>query len=273
MCGRVIQSSGPLRYGIVDGLDVRDNRVHNYPPRWNAAPSQDLLVIRMMAQMSSKDGFIAALDQSGGSTPAALRLYGIPDNDYAGEPQMFKIMHEFRVRIITSPAFNGQKVLGSILFERTMDGEVKGKPVPGYLWEDRGVVPFVKVDKGLAAEKDGVSLMNPMPDLEPLLERAIKRGVFGTKMRSFINLASQEGIAAVVEQQFDIADQIAPPSAGPNISLCCRSMQSASATAYPSIVGRRRLMNRSCAGNTNKHVARSGGLLRRSNFGAATKRH
>src|SRR5438067_1600452 len=127
----------------------------------------------------------------------------------AGEPQMFKIMHEFRVRIITSPAFNGQKVLGSILFERTMDGEVKGKPVPAYLWEDRRVVPFVKVDKGLAAEKDGVNLMKPMPDLEPLLERAIKRGVFGTKMRSFINLASREGIAAVVEQQFDIADQIA----------------------------------------------------------------
>ena len=154
---------------------------------------------RMMAQMSSKDGFIAALDQSGGSTPAALRLYGIPDSAYGGEPQMFKLMHEFRVRIITSPAFNGQKVLGAILFERTMDGEVKGKPVPTYLWEDKGVVPFVKVDKGLAAEKDGVSLMKPMPDVEPLLERAVKRGVFGTKMRSFINLASQEGIAAVVK--------------------------------------------------------------------------
>ena len=178
---------------------------------------------RMMAQMSSKDGFIAALDQSGGSTPAALRLYGIPDSAYGGEPQMFKLMHEFRVRIITSPAFNGQKVLGSILFERTMDGEVKGKPVPAYLWEDRGVVPFVKVDKGLAAEKDGVSLMKPMPDVEPLLERAVKRGVFGTKMRSFINLASQEGIAAVVKQQFDIADQIAKhelmPIIEPEVSI------------------------------------------------------
>jgi len=164
---------------------------------------------RMMAQMSMKDGFIAALDQSGGSTPAALRLYGIPDSAYVGEEQMFKLMHEFRMRIITSPAFNGQKVLGAILFERTMDGEVKGKPVPAYLWEDRGVVPFVKVDKGLAAEKDGVNLMKPMPDVEPLLERAVNGDVFGTKMRSFINLASREGIAAVVRQQFDIADQIA----------------------------------------------------------------
>src|SRR5262249_5647321 len=144
---------------------------------------------RMMAQMSSKDGFIAALDQSGGSTPGALRLYGIPDSAYGGEAQMFKLMHEFRVRIITSPSFNGQKVVGAILFERTMDGEAKGKPVPAYLWEDRGVVPFVKVDKGLA-EKDCVNLMKPMPDVEPLPERAVKRGVFGTKM-----LLHQPGVA------------------------------------------------------------------------------
>jgi len=170
-----------------------------------------------MAQMSSKDGFIAALDQSGGSTPAALRLYGIPDSAYGGEPQMFKLMHEFRVRIITSPAFNGQKVLGAILFERTMDGEVKGKPVPTYLWEDQGVVPFVKVDKGLAAEKDGVSLMKPIPGLDALLVRASKLGVFGTKMRSVINLASKDGIVAVVAQQFAVAAQVSAQGLTPII--------------------------------------------------------
>jgi fructose-bisphosphate aldolase class I len=146
------------------------------------------------------------------------------------------------VRIVTSPAFNGQKVLGSILFERTMDGEVKGKPVPAYLWEDRGVVPFVKVDKGLAAEKDGVSLMKPMPDVEPLLERAVKRGVFGTKMRSFINLASQEGIAAVVKQQFDVADQIARhglmPIIEPEVSIKSQDKAGAEAILLAEITKR-----------------------------------
>ena len=197
---------------------------------------------RMMAQMSSRDGFNAALDQSGGSTPAALRLYGIPDSAYGNEVQMFKLMHEFRVRIITSPSFNGQKVVGAILFERTMDGEAKGKPVPAYLWEERGVVPFVKVDKGLTAEKDGVSLMKPMPDLEPLLERAVKIGVFGTKMRSFINLASQEGIAAVVKQQFDIADQIAKhglmPIIEPEVSIKSQDKAGAEAILLAEITKR-----------------------------------
>ncbi len=163
---------------------------------------------KMMAQMSGKAGFIAALDQSGGSTPGALRLYGIPDSEYSGDAQMFKLVHEMRVRIITAPAFTGAKVIAAILFERTMDGEAKGKPVPTYLWEERGVVPIVKVDKGLDAEKDGVSLMKPMPDLEPLLARATRLGVFGTKMRSVINLASKDGIAAIVKQQFEIADRI-----------------------------------------------------------------
>src|SRR5277367_6031163 len=164
---------------------------------------------KMMAQMSGKGGFIAALDQSGGSTPGALRLYGIPDNAYSGDAEMFSVMHEMRVRIMTTPAFTGAKVIGTILFEGTMDGEVKGKPTPSFLWEDRGVVPFVKVDKGLEAEKDGVSLMRPMPELDTLLARAVKLGVFGTKMRSVINLPSKEGIAAVVAQQFDVAAQIA----------------------------------------------------------------
>jgi fructose-bisphosphate aldolase class I len=164
---------------------------------------------KMMAQISGRDGFIAALDQSGGSTPGALRLYGIPDNAYSGDAEMFRLMHEMRVRIMTAPAFTGAKVIATILFEGTMDGEVQGKPTPAFLWEERGVVPFVKVDKGLEKENDGVQLMRPMPELDALLTRAVKLGVFGTKMRSVINLASKEGIAAVVSQQFAVAAQIA----------------------------------------------------------------
>ncbi len=178
---------------------------------------------KMMAQMSGKGGFIAALDQSGGSTPGALRLYGIPDSAYKSQEEMFRLVHEMRVRIITAPAFTGEKVIGAILFERTMDGEAKGKPVPAFLWEDRGVVPFLKVDKGLDAEKDGVSLMKPMPDLDPLLARATKLGIFGTKMRSVINLASKTGIAAIARQQFEIGEQIAEhglmPILEPEVSI------------------------------------------------------
>jgi len=164
----------------------------------------------MMTQMSSKPGFIAALDQSGGSTPGALRLYGVPDSDYKGDDaKMFELVHEMRVRIITAPSFTGEKVIAAILFERTMDGEAEGKPVPTYLWEGRGVVPIVKVDKGLAEEKDGVRLMKPIPDLDKLLGRAAKLGVFGTKMRSVINLASKTGIAAIAKQQFEFGERIA----------------------------------------------------------------
>ena len=162
----------------------------------------------MAEQITHGRGFIAALDQSGGSTPGALRLYGVPDTAYSGDAEMFRLMHEMRVRIMTSPAFTGAQVLGAILFEHTMDGDAQGKPVPTFLWE-RGVVPFLKVDKGLAAEQDGVSLMKPMPELDALLARAVKLGVFGTKMRSTINLPSQDGIAAVVKQQFEVAAQIA----------------------------------------------------------------
>jgi fructose-bisphosphate aldolase, class I len=164
---------------------------------------------KMIAQISGQGGFIAALDQSGGSTPGALRLYGIPDNAYSGDAEMFRLVHEMRVRIMTAPAFTGAKVIATILFEGTMDGEVRGKPTPAFLWEDRGVVPFVKVDKGLEAEKDGVQVMRPMPELDALLTRAARLGVFGTKMRSVINLASKAGIAAVVAQQFEVAGQIA----------------------------------------------------------------
>ena len=163
---------------------------------------------KMMLQMAEKNGFIAALDQSGGSTPTALRLYGIADSDYNGDEEMFRLMHEMRVRIMTSPTFSGDKVIGAILFEKTMDGEAKGRPVPAYLWEDRGVVPFLKVDKGLAAEENDVQLMKPMPELDSLLARAVGRGIFGTKMRSVISNANRTGIAAVVKQQFEVGQQI-----------------------------------------------------------------
>ena len=147
---------------------------------------------KMMAQIAVKDGFIAALDQSGGSTPSALRLYGIPDSAYSGDAEMFRLMHEMRVRVMTAPAFTGAKVIAAILFEGTMDGQAQGKSVPAFLWEERGVIPFLKVDKGLEAEKDGVSLMKPIPALDALLTRAVKLGVFGTKMRSVIKLPSKE---------------------------------------------------------------------------------
>src|SRR3984885_224711 len=163
---------------------------------------------KMLAQVSKKPGFFAALDQSGGSTPGALKLYGIPETAYNGDAEMFKLIHEMRVRIITAPAFTGDKVIGSILFEATMDGQAEGKPVPSFLWEDRGVVPFLKVDKGLETEANGVRLMKPIPGLDTLLERAVKLGVFGTKMRSVIDHASQEGIAAISKQQFEVAAQI-----------------------------------------------------------------
>jgi fructose-bisphosphate aldolase class I len=163
----------------------------------------------MAAQISGKSGFLAALDQSGGSTPGALRLYGIPDNAYSSDEEMFRLMHEMRVRIMTAPAFTGAKVIGVILFERTMNGEAQGRPVPDFLWRDRGVVSFLKIDKGLQAESNGASLMRPIPEIDALLSRAVRLGIFGTKMRSTINLASRDGIAAVVAQQFGLAAQIA----------------------------------------------------------------
>ena len=163
----------------------------------------------MMAQMSGKGGFIAALDQSGGSTPKALAQYGVPESAYHGDAEMFGEIHKMRVRIMTAPAFTGDKVLGAILFEGTMDGEAQGVPVPSFLWEKRGVVPFVKVDKGLEAEQDGAQLMKPIEGLDILLARAAKLGVYGTKMRSVIARASASGIAAIVRQQFEVAEQIA----------------------------------------------------------------
>ncbi len=164
---------------------------------------------KMLKQIVDHAGFIAALDQSGGSTPDALRVYGIPDSAYSSDADMFRLMHEMRVRIMTAPAFRGDKIVAAILFEQTMDGRVRQDPVPSFLWERRGIVPFLKVDKGLEAERDGVRLMKPIPALDALLKRAVNLGVFGTKMRSVINLPSKNGIAAVVKQQFELAEQIA----------------------------------------------------------------
>jgi fructose-bisphosphate aldolase class I len=161
----------------------------------------------MTAKIERGDGFIAALDQSGGSTPKALKGYGIEEGAWGSDEEMFDLIHQMRSRIITSPCFGTGKVIGAILFERTMDGTVAGKPTPEALI-DRGVVPFIKIDKGLEAEANGVQLMKPMPDLDTLLARAKGLGVFGTKERSVINLANREGIAAVVKQQFDIARQV-----------------------------------------------------------------
>jgi fructose-bisphosphate aldolase class I len=161
----------------------------------------------MTSKIAAGRGFIAALDQSGGSTPKALKGYGIEADAFSNDDEMFGLIHDMRVRIITSPAFTGDKVLGAILFERTMDGQAGGKPVPAALIE-RGVVPFIKIDKGLEDEKDGVQLMKPMPELNALLARAKALGVFGTKERSVINLANPAGIAAVVRQQFEVAQQV-----------------------------------------------------------------
>jgi fructose-bisphosphate aldolase, class I len=153
-------------------------------------------------------GFFAALDQSGGSTPKALELYGVPASAYANDDEMFDLMHEFRRRIITAPAFTGDRVLGAILFEQTMERDIDGVATPQYLWERKNIVPFVKVDEGLADEADGVRLMKPFTRLEALLERAVARRVFGTKMRSFISRADPGGVAAVLDQQFRYAGQI-----------------------------------------------------------------
>ena len=159
-------------------------------------------------KISSGKGFIAALDQSGGSTPKALEGYGIGKDAWKTDEEMFALMHAMRARIIKSPAFTGDRVIGAILFERTMDGDIDGKPVPAFLWENKGVVPFLKIDKGLADGQDGVRLMKAMPDLDKLLDRAVAKGIFGTKMRSVIDAASPSGIAANVAQQFDYGRQI-----------------------------------------------------------------
>jgi fructose-bisphosphate aldolase class I len=159
-------------------------------------------------RMTSGKGFVAALDQSGGSTPKALRLYGIEDSAYSSEKEMFDLIHQMRSQIITSPVFTGDRILAAILFEQTMDREIGGEPSTSYLWHTKGVVPILKIDKGLAEASDGVQLMKPIPGLDELLERAVRNGVFGTKERSVIGAANPRGIAAVVAQQFEVARQV-----------------------------------------------------------------
>jgi fructose-bisphosphate aldolase class I len=160
-------------------------------------------------KVKNGQGFIAALDQSGGSTPKALKLYGVEEDAYSNDAEMFDVIHQMRSRIVQSPKFNGDRVLGAILFEDTMDRQIDGKDSPTYLWEVKGVVPFLKVDKGLADEVDGAQVMKPIPGLDELLQRAVQKGVFGTKMRSVIKEGTEKGVQAVVDQQFAVGRQIA----------------------------------------------------------------
>ena len=195
----------------------------------------------MYQQMKSGNGFIAALDQSGGSTPKALRLYGIEEDAYSGEAEMFDLMHRMRSRIITSPAFNGDRVIGAILFEMTMDRQIEGMGSAEYLWSQKHVVPFLKVDKGLAEEADGVQLMKPIPDLDPVLGKARSHGVFGTKMRSVIKLADANGVDAIAQQQFEVGRQILAaglvPIIEPEVDITSPQKAEAEALLKASIAG------------------------------------
>jgi fructose-bisphosphate aldolase class I len=193
-----------------------------------------------LQKIQTAPGFIAALDQSGGSTPKALRLYGIPENTWSSDKEMFVIVHQMRTRIITSPAFNGERIIGAILFEDTMDREIEGQPTVDYLWNVKRVVPFLKVDKGLAAEKEGVQLMKPMPMLGALLEKARGKRIFGTKMRSVIKQADEAGIKNIVNQQFEIARQIISanlvPIIEPEIDIHCPEKGKAEQLLKPAIL-------------------------------------
>ena len=180
---------------------------------------------QQLRKIRTQVGFIAALDQSGGSTPKALAAYGLKPDAWSNEAEMFTLVHQMRARIITSPVFSGDRILAAILFERTMDGDIAGQPTADYLWERKRIVPFLKVDKGLAEERDGVRLMKPMPGLDALLARANAKHIFGTKMRSVINQANATGIQAIVKQQFDVAAQISAaglmPIVEPEVDIHC----------------------------------------------------
>ena len=180
---------------------------------------------KQLEKVKTASGFIAALDQSGGSTPKALGLYGVTEDAWSNDDEMFDVVHQMRTRIITSPSFNGDRILGAILFENTMDREIEGQPTASYLWNVKNIAPFLKVDKGLAAEEHGVQLMKPMPDLAKLLGKAKKNGIFGTKMRSVIKQANPAGIEAIVKQQFDIGRQIVAagfvPIIEPEVDIHC----------------------------------------------------
>jgi fructose-bisphosphate aldolase class I len=193
-------------------------------------------------RIATAQGFIAALDQSGGSTPGALTRYGIPPEAYSGDVEMFDLMHAFRSRIITSSVFTGDKVLAAILFEQTMDRDIDGIPVPDFLWDAKGIVPFVKVDKGLAEPASGVRLMKPMPELDALLERAIARHVFGTKMRSVVQTGDRSGIEAVLDQQFEVGSRILAtglmPILEPEVDINAPDKPEAEALVTAGILGR-----------------------------------
>ena len=181
--------------------------------------------VEQLEKMKAQPGFIAALDQSGGSTPGALRAYGIKEGAWTNEDQMFTLVHQMRTRIITSPVFTGKRILAAILFENTMDRSIEGQPTADYLWNVKRIVPFLKVDKGLAEEKNGVQLMKPMPELGPLLDRAVAKRIFGTKMRSFVKQANEAGIVDIVRQQFEVARQIIAkdlvPIIEPEVDIHC----------------------------------------------------
>jgi fructose-bisphosphate aldolase class I len=195
---------------------------------------------QQLQKMKSHPGFIAALDQSGGSTPGALRLYGIKEGAWSNEDEMFAIVHQMRTRMITSPGFTGERIIGAILFENTMDRDIKGQPTADYLWNVKRVVPFLKVDKGLATEKNGVQLMKPIPELAQLLEKAKSKRIFGTKMRSFIKQASEAGIKDIVNQQFELAAQIIAaellPIVEPEIDIHCPEKAKAEALLKAAIL-------------------------------------
>ena len=194
------------------------------------------------AKFRTQPGFIAALDQSGGSTPKALKLYGIPESAYSGDAAMMDLIHAMRTRIITSPSFNGDRILAAILFEDTMDRDIQGRPTAQYLWEVKKVVPVLKVDRGLEAESNGVQLMKSMPDLDKLLRRAKAKGIFGTKMRSVIKQANPEGIRAVVDQQFEVARQIIAaglvPIVEPEVDIHCPDKAAAEDLLKAAIIAR-----------------------------------
>lgn len=195
---------------------------------------------QQLQKMKNQDGFIAALDQSGGSTPKALGLYGVTEEAWSNDEEMFAVVHDMRTRIMTSPSFTGERILAAILFENTMDREVSGRPTADYLWDEKGVVPILKVDKGLADEEGGVQLMKPNPDLAALLEKAKSKGIFGTKMRSVIKQAEADGIKAIVAQQFEVGRQICDaglvPIIEPEVDIHCPDKAAAEAILQSALI-------------------------------------
>ena len=221
---------------------------------------------QQLQKMKTQRGFIAALDQSGGSTPSALRLYGIKEDAWSNEEEMFAIVHQMRTRIMTSPSFTGERIIAAILFENTMDRDIERRPTADYLWNTKHIVPFLKVDKGIAAEKNGVQLLKPMPELAALLDKAKAKGIFGTKMRSFIKQANAAGIKAIVSQQFEVAGQIIAagllPIIEPEVDIHCPERAKAEEFLKAAILGAGRTTGRS-VGHAQTHATGARRLLRR----------